>query len=50
MVYNIIRESVKEVQGTSCQGLGVFPKTKKSPKIGGFRGLTTTFSVLCIGV
>jgi Fe-S-cluster containining protein len=37
----------KEVKTLPAEGLGVFPQIKKSPKIGGFRGLNAAFSVLC---
>jgi hypothetical protein len=30
-------------------GLGEYPQPQKSPKIGGFRGLNTTFSILYVG-
>jgi hypothetical protein len=39
----------KRCRTLPAEGLGVFPQTKKSPKIGGFRGLNTAFSVLCFG-
>ena len=36
----------KEIQDTSCRGSGVSPSFKKSPKIGGYRGLTETISAV----
>jgi len=36
----------KEVQDTSCRGIGGAPQIQKSPKIGGYRGLNTTISAL----
>jgi hypothetical protein len=32
-----------------AEGLGVYPQTKKSPKIGGLRGLITVYPALYIG-
>jgi hypothetical protein len=39
----------KRCRTLPAEGLGVFPQTEKSPKIGGFRGLNTAFLVLCLG-
>jgi len=36
----------KEVQDTSCWESGGIPQLKKSPKIGGFRGLIETISAV----
>jgi hypothetical protein len=43
---DIWRVPKKKCRTLPAEGLGVFPQTKKSPKIGGFRGLNTAFSVL----
>jgi hypothetical protein len=37
----------KRCRTLPAEGLGVFPQTKTSPKIGGLRGLNTTFSAFC---
>jgi hypothetical protein len=43
----IIAETAeKEVQDTSCRGSGGTPQLKKSPKIGGLRGLIETISAI----
>jgi hypothetical protein len=38
----------KEVQDTSCRGSGGVPQLKKSPKIGGYRGLIESISAISI--
>jgi hypothetical protein len=38
----------KEVQDTSCWGSGGVPQLKKSPKIGGYRGLIKTISAFLL--
>jgi len=38
--------SEREVQDTSCRGLGGVPQLKKSPKIGGYRGLIESISAV----
>jgi hypothetical protein len=38
----------KEVQDTSCRGSGGVPQFKKSPKIGGYRGLIKVISAVSI--
>ncbi len=39
-----MRPLKKEVQDTSCRGSGGVPQLKKSPKIGGYRGLIESIS------
>ena len=46
MIEICIEAAVKEVQDTSCWESGGVPQLQKSPKIGGYRGLIESISVV----
>jgi len=43
---DLFETAIKEVQDISCWGSGGVPQLKKSPKIGGYRGLIEGISIV----